>query len=56
MSAVTILGSGNMARGIATRALAGGNPVQILARDSAEAASLAGELGGSATSGALGDR
>ncbi|HET6917923.1 MAG TPA: NAD(P)-binding domain-containing protein, partial [Jiangellaceae bacterium] len=44
-----------MARGIATRALAGGNQVQILARDPEQSANLAGELGGSATSGAIGD-
>jgi 8-hydroxy-5-deazaflavin:NADPH oxidoreductase len=55
MTTVSILGSGNMARGIATRALAGGNQVQILARDPEQSANLAGELGGSATSGAIGD-
>jgi NADPH-dependent F420 reductase len=56
MSTVSILGSGNMARGIATRALAGGKSVQILARDPQESAKLADELGGSpATSGAVGE-
>jgi NADPH-dependent F420 reductase len=55
MTTVSILGSGKMARGIATRALAGGNQVQILARDPEQSANLAGELGGSATSGAIGD-
>ncbi len=55
MSTVSILGSGNMARGIATRALAGGNSVQLLARDPQESAKLADDLGGSATSGAVGD-
>jgi 8-hydroxy-5-deazaflavin:NADPH oxidoreductase len=55
MTTVSILGSGNMARGIATRVLAGGNQVQILARDPQESAKLAGELGGSAASAALGD-
>ena len=55
MSTVSILGAGNMARGIATRALAGGNDVQILARDPQDAITLAGELGGSATSGTIGD-
>ena len=56
MTTVSILGSGNMARGIATRVLAGGNAVQILSRDSQESAKLADELGGgSATSGAIGD-
>jgi NADPH-dependent F420 reductase len=43
---VTIIGAGNMARGIGTRLLAGGADVQILARDPAEATSLASELGG----------
>ena len=55
MSTVSILGAGNMARGIATRALAGGNDVQILARDPQDAITLAGELGGTATSGTIGD-
>ncbi len=55
MTTVSILGSGNMARGIATRALAGGNQVQILARDPEQSTNLAGELGGAATSGAIGD-
>jgi 8-hydroxy-5-deazaflavin:NADPH oxidoreductase len=55
MTTVSILGSGNMARGIATRALAGGNQVQILARDPEQSANLVGELGGSATGGAIGD-
>jgi 8-hydroxy-5-deazaflavin:NADPH oxidoreductase len=55
MTTVSILGAGNMARGIATRALAGGNSVQILARDPQESATLAGELGGSATGAAIGE-
>jgi 8-hydroxy-5-deazaflavin:NADPH oxidoreductase len=55
MTTVSILGSGNMARGIATRVLAGGNAVQILSRDPQESTKLADELGGSATSGAIGD-
>jgi predicted dinucleotide-binding enzyme len=53
MTAITIIGAGNMARGIATRALAGGHAVQILARDESNAGSLAGELGAGATSGSL---
>ena len=55
MSSVSILGSGNMARGIGTRAVAGGNSVQILARDPEQSAAVANELGGSATSAAIGD-
>lgn len=46
---VTIIGAGNMGRGIGTRTLAGGHEVEIVDRDAAEAQKLAGELGGSAT-------
>src|SRR5215207_5548432 len=46
MATVTIVGAGSMARGIATRLLAGGADVQILARTAEQAAGLAGELGG----------
>jgi hypothetical protein len=46
---VTIVGAGNMGRGIATRAIAGGNEVEVVDRDPAEARKLADELGGSAT-------
>jgi 8-hydroxy-5-deazaflavin:NADPH oxidoreductase len=45
---VTIVGAGNMGRGIATRVIAGGNEVEIVDRDPAEARRLAEELGGSA--------
>ena len=45
MTSISILGSGNMARGIGTRALAGGNDVQILDREPAKAGALAEELG-----------
>jgi 8-hydroxy-5-deazaflavin:NADPH oxidoreductase len=44
---VTIIGAGNMGRGIGTRAVAGGHEVEILDRDPAEAQKLAAELGGS---------
>jgi NADPH-dependent F420 reductase len=43
---VTIIGVANMARGIATRLLAGGADVQILAPTVEHATALAGELGG----------
>jgi predicted dinucleotide-binding enzyme len=52
---LTIIGTGNMARGIATRALAGGHAVTLLGRDPSNAGSLAGELGGDATAGTFGD-
>jgi NADPH-dependent F420 reductase len=40
----TIIGAGNMGRGIATRLLSGGNSVVIMDRDNAEAQKLAEEL------------
>jgi NADPH-dependent F420 reductase len=45
MATVTIVGAGNMARGIATRLLAGGADVQILAPTVEHATGLAEELG-----------
>lgn len=54
MTNISILGSGNMARGIGTRAVAGGNQVQILDVDAQMASALADELGGSA-SGTIGE-
>ncbi len=44
---VTIIGAGNMGRGIGTRIAAGGHDVQIVDRDPEEAKALAQELGGS---------
>jgi predicted dinucleotide-binding enzyme len=49
MASVTIVGAGNMGRGIGTRAVAGGRQVEIVDRDQAEAQKLAGELGERAT-------
>ena len=46
---VTIIGAGNMGRGIGTRAITGGHEVEIVDRDPAEAHKLAEELGRSAT-------
>jgi 8-hydroxy-5-deazaflavin:NADPH oxidoreductase len=48
---VTIIGAGNMGRGIGTRAVAGGHEVEVIDNDPAEASALADELGGSATAG-----
>jgi 8-hydroxy-5-deazaflavin:NADPH oxidoreductase len=48
---ISIVGTGNMARGIATRALAGGHDVTIVGTERSKAESLAGELGGSAKAG-----
>jgi 8-hydroxy-5-deazaflavin:NADPH oxidoreductase len=46
---LTIIGAGNMGRGIGTRAVLGGHEVEIADRDPDEARKLAQELGGSAT-------
>ena len=52
---VTIVGTGNMARGIATRLLAGGHGLTLLGTGAGKAEALAGELGESVRSGAVGD-
>lgn len=49
---VTVLGAGNMARGIGARMLAGGNSVTLLDRDPGKAQALAQELTGQAKGGA----
>lgn len=41
---ITIIGAGNMARGIATRALSGGHAVTLTAKDQAKAIELAEQL------------
>lgn len=46
---ITIIGAGNMARGIATRVLAGGHAITISAKDDLKAAQLADELRAKAT-------
>jgi len=46
---VTIIGAGKMGRAIGTRAVAGGNEVEILDHDPADAQKLADELGASAS-------
>ena len=52
---ITIIGSGNMARGIATRLLAGGHDITLLGTEADKAKELAGELDGSVGSGTTGD-
>jgi 8-hydroxy-5-deazaflavin:NADPH oxidoreductase len=47
---VTIIGAGNMGRAIGTRAVAGGNQVEVLDRSPEDANALAQELGESAVS------
>jgi 8-hydroxy-5-deazaflavin:NADPH oxidoreductase len=52
---VTIIGTGNMARGIGTRVVAGGHPLTVLGVDRPKAEALAGELGGETRAGVVGD-
>ncbi len=54
MSSITIIGTGNMARTIGERAVAGGNTVEVVGRDQAKADALAKALEGGATSGTWG--
>ncbi|WP_434447020.1 NADPH-dependent F420 reductase [Lentzea sp. E54] len=54
MSSITFIGAGNMARTIGTLAVAGGNTVEIMARDQSKADALAGILGGGTTAGKWG--
>lgn len=49
---VTIIGTGNMARGIGTRLLAGGNNVTVSGKSAEDAAELVNELRAAATNGA----
>src|SRR4051812_38757295 len=51
---ITIIGTGNMARGIATRALTGGHTVTLLGTQAAKAEQAAGELSGDVRTGAVG--
>ena len=52
---ITIIGTGNMARGIATRALEGGHTVTLLGTSAEKAKALAAELPGDARAGQVGD-
>jgi predicted dinucleotide-binding enzyme len=54
MSSISIIGTGNMARTIATLAAAGGNTVEVIGRDQSKAAELAKDLGGSSATGEFG--
>ena len=53
MGSISIIGTGNMARALAGRALSGGNAVEIVGRDPVRAKELATALGG-ATVGTVG--
>jgi len=52
---ITIIGTGNMSRGIASRALAGGHAVTLLGSEAGKAEGLAGELSGDVRAGSVGD-
>jgi predicted dinucleotide-binding enzyme len=54
MSTVSIIGTGNMARTIGARAVAGGNTVEVMGRDQSKVADLAEALGGGTTTGERG--
>src|SRR6202042_52628 len=54
MSSISIIGTGNMARTIGARAVAGGNTVEVMGRDQSKAADLAKTLGDGATAGEWG--
>jgi len=52
---VTIIGTGNMGRGIATRLVAGGNDVTLLGHKAGKAEELVREFEGSVVAGTVGD-
>jgi 8-hydroxy-5-deazaflavin:NADPH oxidoreductase len=54
MSSISIIGSGNMASAIGALAVKGGNAVEVLSRNAANAEALARELGYGATAGPWG--
>ena len=54
MSNISIIGAGNMSRTLGTRAVAGGNTVEVIGRDQSKAAATAKAIGGGATVGEWG--
>jgi predicted dinucleotide-binding enzyme len=54
MTSISFIGLGGMASAIATRAISGGNTIELIGRDQAKAKSLAATLGGGATAGTFG--
>jgi predicted dinucleotide-binding enzyme len=54
MSSISFIGLGGMTHAIASRAVAGGNSVELIGRDPAKAKGLAAELGAGATGGTFG--
>jgi len=56
MTTITIVGSGNMATAIGTRAAKHGHTVELMSRDTAKAQALADQIGHGATVGTFGAR
>lgn len=56
MATITIIGSGNMATAIGTRAAKHGHTIELMSRDSAKAQALADQIGNGATVGTFGAR
>jgi predicted dinucleotide-binding enzyme len=55
MTAISIIGSGNMAKAIGTRAVQHGHTVELLGRDEGKARALADQIGDGATVGTSGE-
>jgi 8-hydroxy-5-deazaflavin:NADPH oxidoreductase len=56
MTTISIIGSGNMATAISTRAAAHGHTIELMSRNTAKAQALADHIGNGATVGAFGAR
>ena len=56
MTSISIIGSGNMATAIGTRAAKHGHAVELMSRDAAKAQALADQIGNGATVGTFGAR
>ena len=56
MTTISIIGSGNMATAIGTRAAKRGHTIEVMSRDSAKAQALADQIGNGATVGTFGAR
>jgi len=56
MTTISIIGSGNMATAIGTRAAKNGHTVELMSRNTAKAQALAGQIGNGATVGTFGAR
>jgi predicted dinucleotide-binding enzyme len=56
MTTISIIGSGNMATAIGTRAVKHGHTIELMSRNTAKARALADQIGNGATVGAFGTR